>query len=194
MTPGHRLSITPTLLTMQSLHVISVGASLSHQIMMMAKSPQHAIPNNNNNNNNNNKLLLLLLLLLQTTTTATWASCCAARKMVWCFLFFTFPFFFFLFDFLIFFSTISYSVSPTANAYTMFFPIYMMIIEVSPVVLGSPIQSFGLRRGNPHGFSSAALHRFSCPLNFAGFGSGTTYLVHNWIPGVVKVRLWTIEE
>ena len=160
MTPGHRLSITPTLLTMQSLHVISVGASLSHQIMMMAKSPQHAIPNNNNNNNN--KLLLLLLQLLLQLYLQNRADYRMENGLV--FPIFTFPFFFFLFDFLIFFSTISYSVSPTANAYTMFFPIYMMIIEVSPVVLGSPIQSFGLRRdGSPHGFSYiAALHRFSC--------------------------------
>ena len=134
MTPGHRLSITPTLLTMQSLHVISVGASLSHQIMMMAKSPQHAIPNNNNNNNNYYYYDYYYNYFFNFIFGRVGVS-----------FFFTFPFFFFLFDFLFFFSTISYSVSPTANAYTMFFPIYMMTIEVSPVVLGSPIQSFGLK-------------------------------------------------
>jgi len=153
MTPGHRLSITPTLLTMQSLHDISVGASLSHQIMMMAKSPQHAIPNNNNN-----KLLLLLLLLLLLQLLLQ-----LYLRKGWCFLFFTFPFFFFLFDFFILSLQFLTQFHPPPTP-TMFFPIYMMTIEVSPVVLGSPIQSFGLRRdGSPHGFSYiAALHRFSC--------------------------------
>ena len=108
-----------------------------------------------------------------------------------------FPFSFFFLIFFIFSLQFLTQFHPPPTP-TMFFPIYMMTIEVSPVVLGSPIQSFGLRRdGSPHGFfihcCSAPIF-MSCPLNFVGFGSGTTYLVRNWIPGVVKVRFWTIEE
>ena len=111
--------------------------------------------------------------------------------------FFTFPFFFFLFDFLIFFSTISYSVSPTANAYNVLSNLHDDNRGL-PGCFGFSHSIFWVEtRWQPtrvfiHCCSAPIF--MSCPLNFVGFGSGTTYLVRNWIPGVVKVRFWTIEE